>query len=75
MRESLLAASMASITSLSKVSGAGPPEAWPNARRTRIARQLFDQLALGRDHKRGGPRHDRNGGMQRGENEAENHQQ
>jgi len=33
IRESLFAASTASITSFSRVSGAGPPEAWPRARR------------------------------------------
>ncbi len=40
----------------------------------RIAGELLDQLALRRNDERRGARHDRNGGMQRREHEAENNQ-
>ena len=75
MRESDFAAAMASVTSRSNVSGAGPPGGLAQCAAHRVARQLLDQFALGRDHQRRAARHDRNGGMQRGENEPEDQQQ
>jgi len=67
--ESDLAAAMASVTSRSRVSGPGHPDASPKARAPDRPRSVRP-FALRRDDERRAARHGRDGRMQRRENEA-----